>query len=162
MIPHARLTRTGVLPLRTHPIRFAVGAPDGLTSNSWRLWTTRAGDVYIACRDNSLGKNVRQLRCDEDRAWEVWDQPPAVLPQAVIAFRLLFLTSELAVRAEQRTPREWARVTHLEAGPPGKLTAVTVFVTTGDAVLKHESQPSFRLGSLDIASCRRVQVVALG
>jgi hypothetical protein len=39
-------------PIRRGPIRFAVGHPDGLTSNSWRVWTSPAGDVYISCRDN--------------------------------------------------------------------------------------------------------------
>jgi hypothetical protein len=39
-------------PLREGPVKFAVGPPDGLTSNTWRFWTTVNGDIYLACRDN--------------------------------------------------------------------------------------------------------------
>ena len=181
MIPHTRLIRTGDLPLQTGPVRFAVGPPDGVTSNSWRLWVEN-GKPYICCRDNfkdskvslhgtryrmgfteeAVEKNPTLVPFGEDRAWEVWNEPPAVLPETVIAFRLIFLTSELAVRPEHRKPKEWADVLYLEAGPPGKVTALTVFVTTGDLVLKHESEPSFCLASLDIESGRRVQLVAHG
>lgn len=40
------------VPIRKSPLRFAVGRPDGASSNSWKLWTVPAGDVYVACRDN--------------------------------------------------------------------------------------------------------------
>jgi hypothetical protein len=179
MIPNVQLRRAGVLPLQAGPVRFAVGPPSGLTSNSWKLWET-AGKVYIACRDNfkatkvslhgerwrmgftaeAVAKNSRLLLCGEDRAWEVWNRPPALLPQTVIAFRLIFLSSELAVRPEDRTPKKWKDVIHIEAGPSGKLTALTLFVTTGDLVLKHESEPGFCLASLDIGSGQRAQLVA--
>jgi hypothetical protein len=183
MISNRLLTQAGVLPLKEGPVRFAVGPPNGLTSNAWRMWATKAGDVYIACRDNfkeakvslhasgrwrmgftteAIAKNTKLLPCDQNRAWEVWDQPPSVLPETVIAFRLIFLTSELAVRPEQRVPKEWERVIHIEAGPPGKLTILTLFITTGDVALKHESEPSFCLASLDIGSGRRAQLVAHG
>src|SRR5512132_249548 len=39
------------MPYRPGLVRFAVGSPHGLGSNSWRFWTTRTGDAYLACRD---------------------------------------------------------------------------------------------------------------
>jgi hypothetical protein len=183
MIPNDALTKAGILPFRTGPVRFAVGSPTGLTSNAWRLWATSRGDVYIACRDNfkeakvslhasgrwrmgftaeALAKNAKLLPSDQNRAWEVWDQPPPSLPETVIAFRLLFPTSELAVRPEQRAPDTWANVVYIEPGPPRKMTVLTLFITTGEAILSHATEPSLCLASLDIGRGRRAQLVAHG
>jgi hypothetical protein len=130
----SKLTQAGILPIRKGPARFAVGFPNGLTSNSWSLWANRKGDVYIACRDNfketkvslhasgrwrmgftteALAKNPNLVPLEENRAWEVWDKPPPKLPNVTIAFRLFFPTSELAVRPEQRLAHEWRKVTTL-------------------------------------------------
>ena len=171
------------LPLRTGPIRFAVGAPDGFTSNSWRFWTERSGDAYLACRDNfqnmkvslhasgrwrmaftseAIARNPALVPVGGGRAWEVWDEPPPVVPDIVVAFRLIFPTRELAVRPEQRTTRQWRDTVFIEAAPAdsGKLTAVTLFVTADDPELRHHSEPSFRLASLELTADRRAQVVA--
>ena len=134
--------QAGIIPLKPNPdkaVRFAVGSPNGLTSNSWRIWASKHGDVYIACRDNfkeakvslhasgrwrmgftteAISKNSHLLPSDQHRAWEVWDQPPISLPNTVIAFQLVFPTSELAVRPEQRIPKEWKNVIFIEAAPP--------------------------------------------
>jgi hypothetical protein len=121
------------------PIRFAVGPPDGLTSNSWRFWTTSSGDAYLACRDNfqnmkvslhasgrwrmaftseALAKNPALVPAGANRAWEVWDEPPPVLPDTVVAFRLIFPTIELAVKPEQRTTKQWRNTVFIESAPP--------------------------------------------
>ncbi len=110
----------------------------------------------------TLAKNCNLLPAEQNRAWEVWDEPPAALPNTVIAFRLLFPTSELAVGPEQRIPSEWTDVVHIEAAPPGKLTVLTLFVTVGDVRLTHESEPSFCRASLHIGNNRRAQLVAHG
>jgi hypothetical protein len=68
----------------------------------------------------------------------------------VTAFRLLFPTSELAVRPEQRRPKDWAKVIYLEAALAGKITVVTLFLTLSGSLLRHETEPSFCLASLDI------------
>lgn len=180
MKPNATASQLG-LPLLKGPVRFAVGPPDGLTSNAWKVWTGKAGDVYIACRDNfkeakvslhasgrwrmgftteALNKNERLIASGQNRAWEVWDEPPASLPESVVAFKLLFPTSELAVRPEQRRPKQWQGVMHIESAPQGKVTVVTLFVTEGAPTLKHESEPSFCLASLPIGIGRRAQLVA--
>jgi len=183
MIPNTLATQAGLLPIRSGPVRFAVGSPDGLTSNSWRIWATKHGDVYIACRDNfteakvslhtsgrwrmgytteALANNLVVLSDKQNRAWEVWDEPPASLPNTVVAFRLIFPNSELAVRPEQRKPQKWAKVVFIEAPPPGKLTVLTLFVTVVNTILRHESEPSFCLASLDIGNNRCTQIIAHG
>jgi hypothetical protein len=96
---------------------------------------------------------------DQDRAWEVWDEPPQSLPDTVVAFRLLFPTSELAVRPEQRSPKDWKEVIFLEPAPPGKLSIATLFVTSGDRILRHESEPSLCLAALKVDEDRSVQIV---
>lgn len=171
------------LPYRTGPIRFAVGDPEGLTSNSWRFWTTQHGDAYLACRDNfnnvkvslhvsgrwrmafteeAVRENSSLVPPGADRAWEVWDTPPPFMPEAVAAFSLIFLTSELAVERSQRDPRRWRGTTFIEAAPAnsGKLTAITLFITQGDREVQHGSEPSFRLASLDLIDGRQAQLVA--
>jgi hypothetical protein len=181
-------TQAGLLPIRDKPVRFAIGAPDGFTSNSWKIWAAKSG-VYIVCRDNfketkvslhtsadpripgrwrmgftteSLPKIGHLLPQDENRAWEVWDEPPTSLPGTIVAFRLIFATSELAVNREQRKPKEWKEVIFIESAPPGKLTVLTLFVTSGEPELCHESEPSFRLASFDIGNGRRAQLIAHG
>jgi hypothetical protein len=171
------------LPLREGPIRFAVGSPDGMSSNSWRLWATRQGDVYLACRDNfqnmkvslhvsgrwrmafteeAVRKDPTLVSGGADRAWEVWDEPPERPFGAVAAFRLMFLTDELAVNPDQRTAKAWRDTVFVEAAPArsGKLTTLTLFITEGDSDLRHESEPSFRLASLKLIGDRYAQLVA--
>ena len=40
------------VPLRRHPIRFAVRGKGGFTSNLWGVQVKRKGDAYIYCRDD--------------------------------------------------------------------------------------------------------------
>src|ERR1700758_5539999 len=110
-------TQAGALPIKDEPVRFAVGAPDGITSNSRKVWAKQSG-VYIACRDNftetkvslhtsndphlpgrwrmgftkeSLQKIAHLRAQEENRAWEVWDEPAPSLPSGTVAaFRLVF------------------------------------------------------------------------
>jgi hypothetical protein len=179
----SHLTQAGILPIRKGTVRFAVGQPNGLTSNSWGLWANKKGDIYIVCRDNfketkvslhasgrwrmgftteSLAKNPNLVPLEKNRAWEVWDKPPPQLPNVTIAFRLFFPTSELAVSPEQRQPEQWREVVFIEPAPPGtgKLTALTLFVTNADVEPKHESEPSFRLASLAVGRNMHAQLVA--
>jgi hypothetical protein len=183
MMPNALAAQMGFLPIREGVVRFAVGSPSALTSNAWRIWVEKKHDIYIACRDNfretkvslhasgrwrmgftteALKRNPSLIQSGQDRAWEVWDQPPPSLPNTVTAFKLVFSTQELAVRPEQRVPSEWSKVIYIEAAPPKKLTVVTLFVTVGESTLTHESEPSFCLASLDIGGNRRAQLVAHG
>jgi len=170
------------LPIRHGPVRFAIGSPHGLASNSWRVWVKRE-QVYIACRDNfkeakvslhsegkwrmgfteeAIRRKPSLLPEGQNRAWDLWDEPPPSLPNTIIAFRLPFLTSELAVPPQRRAPADWKNVIYVEAAPPGKMTTVTLFITRGDPELKHETEPSVRIASLEIGDGRRAQLVAHG
>lgn len=158
MVTPELAARNGLLPVRNMPVRFAVGSPNRITSNFWKVRATKSG-VYLACRDNfketkvslhtstdpdcpgrwrvgfateALPKVRHLLPPGENRAWEVWDEPPPSVFGAVVAFRLFFPASELAVKPEQRTPKAWKDVTYIESAPPGKLTTLSLFVTTGE------------------------------
>ncbi len=167
----SRLTQAGILPTRKREVRFAVGLPNGLTSNSWKVWANKKGDIYIACRDSfkqarvslhvsgrwRMGFTTEALKEDpsllhpgENRVWEVWDRPPRAFPNTTIAFRLYFPTAELAVLPEQRPVDEWREVIFIEPAPPGtgKLTALTLFVTDGDVEPRHEFEFELSLGLL--------------
>lgn len=183
LIPNAWATAAGVIPVRSGPVRFAVGDPNGLTSNSWRMWTTKNGDLYIKCRDNfretkvslhtsgrwRMGFTTEALSSgptsphfgDKNRAWEVWDEPPPRANGLVNAFRLLFPTSELAVAPEQRSDKDWSGVIFVEASPsPDKIVAISLFIAPGEPQLSHPSEQSFQLASLPLPKGRRAQLIA--
>jgi hypothetical protein len=177
------LTALGKLPIRKGPARFAVGDPNGLSSNSWRVWAEKKNDVYIKCRDSfsetkvslhtsgrwrmgftteAVAKRPTLIAADVNRAWEVWDKPPEVLPNTTTAFHLYFPTPELAVLPEQRVGKAWKDVIFIEAAPPGKITIITLFLTSGDFDLRHESEPSFVLASFALGADRYAKLVAHG
>lgn len=183
MNPHA-LAAAGILPVRNKPVRFAVGDPNGLTSNSWRVWVEKTQELYICCRDNfketkvslhatghwRMGFTEQAIAArpdlltssEQNRAWEVWDKPAESLPKTIAAFHLYFPTSELAVQPKQRTGKLWKDVYFIEPAPPGKITTFTLFITTGDNQLNHESEPSFPLASFELTENRFAKLVAHG
>jgi hypothetical protein len=176
------------LPVTKSEVIFAVGDPEGISSNSWRLWTSKKGDVYLACRDNFQYAKV-SLHASGDwrvaftseaverqpeladvkarkvrREWSMWRRPEPQLPNTVIAFRLFFPESQLGVLPHQRQTRTWEKNRiFIEALPSPRFTAVTLFVTMPDALpLKHESEPSHFLASLDMGNGERAQLIAHG
>jgi len=168
------------LPKLNEPVRFAVGHPGGLTSNSWRVWATRSG-VYLACRDNAqdvkvslhtggrwrIGFTEEALRKrpglvpkEANRAWEVWDEPPATLPSGgIVAFKLVFVTSELAVRRDQRADKLWRSNFIIEPGPTGTMTVATLFVTHGAPVLQPRDRLAFSPGLFALEDGRFARLV---
>lgn len=110
----------------------------------------------------AIKKDLSLLRFGQNRAWEVWERPPTSLPETVPAFRLIFLSSELAVKPEDRLSKKWKDVIYIESGPPGKLSMLTLFITKGEINLKHASQPSFCMACLNIGGGLRAQLVAHG
>lgn len=168
------------LPISTSPVRFAIGQPDGPSSNSWRVWTSPKGDTYVACRDNfnnvkvslhasgrwrmaftqeAIAQNPNLVTASQDRSWEVWDEPDPVRPGTVVALRLIFVTSELGVLPGQRLSRRWRDTSFVDTHPvAGKLTVATLFLTQGDIKLHHQSEPTLHLASLPLPGGRRVQV----
>lgn len=170
----------GLLPIIDKPVKFAIGPPDGLTSNTWRIWSTRKGDVYLKCRDNfteakvslhssgrwrmgftteAVAKYPGLLKENQNRAWEVWNKPTELIPDCIAAFQLIFAKSELAVRPEQRQTKKWKDVIFIEEPPDDKLLVVTIFITKRDIDLKHESEPSFCLASFAIGDDNFVKII---
>jgi len=180
MLSNKAATAAGVLPVLNRPVRFAVGDPNGLTSNSWIVKSHPKSGIYIACRDNFketkvslhpqgmgdwrmafVSKDVaQQVTGDTKREWSVWTEPPELVPNLIVAFHLYFPTSEIAVTPEMRTAKLWKDVMFIEAGPPGKITIVTLFITIGDLRPTHESEPSFVLASFDAGDNRYAKLVA--
>jgi hypothetical protein len=110
---------------------------------------------------------------NSNRAWDVWDEPQPQLPGVVIAFHLLFPTSELAVMPAQRKPDKWKGTIFIHAhdnyghlspdpAPAGKMIAVTLFITEGNQHVKFDPEPSVYLASFEIGNGRRAQLIAHG
>lgn len=182
------LTKLGILPFKTSEVRFAIGNPDGLSTYSWRIWTEKEKDknfpsIYILCRDifkelkvslhpsgrwrmgfttQAINKNGSLLQPNENRAWDVWDNPPEQLPQTTIAFRLFFAKRDATIRPEQRVGKKWLKVTFIEAPPEGKLTVITLFITNGDFIPTHQTENSFCLASFDMGNNKFAKVIAHG
>lgn len=176
------LEQLGHLPLHNKPARFAVGNPAGVSSNAWRVWAKKR-DLYIACRDNfretkvslhasgrwrmgftseAVSKQPHLIAENQNRAWDVWDAPAEDLPSPIAAFHLVFATSELAVHPEQRRSSDWKRVIFIEAAPAGKVTVGTLFVTDTNALVRHETEPSFVLARWSLGGSRWAQLVMHG
>jgi hypothetical protein len=144
------------------------------------VFVTKNGDAYVRCKDNftqlklSLHVSGRwRVGFTEEavgffpwlvsprgnRALEVWDEPQETLPRTVTAFRLLFPTSELAVRPDQRTNKGWVGTRFIQPAPEGKIVCVSVFLSRGSTSPRHESEWSEPLGSFEVRG-RFLHVVA--
>ena len=159
-------------------IRFALGDPEGLSSLSWRVWVTREGDAYIACRDNyrelkvSLHQSGRwriglttegaeatkHLRPPGvDRAWDVWSRPTAT-EGVIIGYRILFLPSEFAVSPTIRQTLDWTRVEFVGAPPAGWITVATVSINDPEVVMLVEGAGDQAASFLDLPNGHRLQL----
>jgi hypothetical protein len=137
------------LPILSGAVRFAVGDPDGLTTNSWRVWN-EGDDVYVACRDNAretkaslhasgkwrFGFTSEAVRArpelapdGSDRTWERWQRPAEQVPGFTRALDLFFLRSELAVTPELRPEKLWRDNVYLPLPPEGFAGVVSVTFT---------------------------------
>jgi hypothetical protein len=136
------------LPLASSPVRFAVGAPQGPASHSWRIWIHKK-DAYIACRDTfrefkvslhasgiwrlGLTEYAVRNRPDllpegKDRVWKKWTPRVGVDKKATIALQVVFLPQCLRLRPEDR--RKWpVSVVFIEpSGNDGELVVVSIGV----------------------------------
>ena len=144
------------------------------------MWTTKAGDAYLKCRDSmsemkvslhtsgrwrlaftreAIEKGRVTIGLNDNRAWDIWDKPDG--PVAV-AYHLYFLTSELAVRPEERASADWNDVIFIEPGPAGLMTAISLFVTQGLIAGKHENQPSAIFACMPLLDDTYLQLIAHG
>lgn len=173
--------------MNRNEIRFVVGKPTGLTSNSWKIWThsdprhkTKA--VYISCRDNfnevkislhptgkwrigfteqALNKNPNLTSADENRAWEVWDKPIEQIPDVTIAYRLVFHNDSVTIKPPQRNTKLWKKpLIYIEDPPPDKLTIVTVFIVKGNKKLTHSTEKSHEIAIFELGNNLFAHVVA--
>lgn len=167
-------------------MRFAVLGSDGLSSNSWKCWTTKCPthpekrEVYISCRDNfkevkvSLHgsghwrmafhstfteKHPRIFPPSKDRAYHKWNEPPPQLLGTVVAFRLPFPISELGVKPSQRSEAEWGKVEYLPVGPPGFTAIATLLITSGRNAPPPMPGAAIWFASLDAGQHRRAEWV---
>jgi hypothetical protein len=168
------------LPIRSTPLRFAIGDPAGRSSNSWRVWVERDSSVYIKCRDNyselkvSLPYEWRMALTSEairarpeltaggqDRAWERWDPPAVILPGVISAIRLQFIYSELAVTPELRKAKLWRETQFVEPAPNSDITLANIFISDREQLLQARDATIW-LASLQIPDGRFVEVTLHG
>lgn len=132
------------LPLVEDKISFAVIRQNGLSSNSWRVRTTKAGDVYIACRDHlqdlkiSLHKSGRyQVVLDSKKIdggrhhMHRWDKPMMDGIELASAFQILFPSYALCLNQEIRDSdsQRWGKnLVYIESPENPFGTVVSFFI----------------------------------
>jgi hypothetical protein len=138
-----------IVASRDTPIRFCVGPAEGVTSHSWRIWTEKKSELYMACRDSfkdikislhasgrwrmgfteeAIRGNPRLIEGGRNRAWDVWDKPAPLLPGLVVAFSFYFPQSEFLVLPSQRLSKLWRGVRYIHPAPRGRVNVITVCV----------------------------------
>lgn len=175
-----QLLETGQLPIRGNSVIFAVGSPQGVTSNSWKIWTSpKKGDIYVACRDNMVEAKIslhgsgrwrmafteesRLFWEDNNRAWTVWQKPNPHLPYDVIhALEILFPQWERFITPEQRNerPRTWRKnKVYIEEGIKEFITSVSLFVAAKGTSISYKHLNSFPLAILTVTEDSELHVV---
>ena len=174
----------GGLPLAKGPVRFVIGSDASLSSNGWKIWLGPDDSVYVACRYNyqdlkaSLHPGVWQFGLTAEAyqrlsrngstvpASRHFDQrvPPAVFgPGATVAFRLIFIHSELAVTSALRHGKGWDKPLYVEPAPGCDVTAVAVIIATDDRDLEAAGgRPTLQLARIAMKGRRYLHVVAYG
>ena len=137
------------IPLRQGPLRFAVYRQNGLTSNSWRVWIERQGDVYIACRDNFQGMKIslhKSGKChianehkghiDGDRYMGTWFGDVNEETLGTVAFRLLFPSPSLYLNQEKRDwhPKIWNKNRIYIESPEPPFGTIITFAIVKDSI----------------------------
>lgn len=174
------LTKAGSLPFWNEPVRFAIGDPNGNSSNAWRVWMQGAGDLYLTCRDTFTEMKVSLhisgrwrfgftseaaaarpdlFAPDDNRAMEVWDKPAEIAEGVIQAFKVYFPTTELRVTLEKRVGRKWKEVIFIEEGPPPVATVMVIYVTTMH-LLHVQGIRAFTLGSWSLPDGTFAHLVA--
>jgi hypothetical protein len=176
MLNPKSLEKGGVLPINNSTIRFAVGNPIDLTSNSWKIWE-KNGSIYIACRDNfsqakvSLHPNCyrmaftsesKLLMKDSSRKWDEWTIENEQIDKVKIIFRIFFAKRDLAIPPEVRKGKKWQNLIFIEPPSNGKLITLSFFLLNEDFRLEHESEPSFDLATYEINKNQYLKVIVHG
>ena len=168
------------IPLVKSPIRFAVGTPEGISSNSWRAWV-QGMDIYVSCRDNfrqfkvSLHasgmwrvafteqaiKSSPNLRtADGDRVIHRRKVDLKDKTKAVTGFQVVILNSGLYLSPAQR--KKWPNSVVFTEPPLNnkEMTVLSVVVapTNGNLVIPNEVRGSV-IGKLPLGTDQTVQLV---
>lgn len=166
-------------PIADLPIRFVVGRVDGLTSNSWRVWTGGDDTIYVACRDNyqelkaslhpgrwQFGLTSEAHRRNQQglttRHWERWDPPSEFAPGAMLALRLMFVHSELAVPEGLRVGRRWDEPLYVEPSTGFEQTVVSLFITVKGVDLRSPIGPTIELARVPLHTDQELQLIVHG
>jgi len=169
------------LPLLKGPVRFAVGTPASLSSNSWRVWT-QGQETYVVCRDayreikaslhasgtwkvgfteQAVAASPTLLPEGRDRAWKKWRPDLDDQTKLVIGLQIPFLAQSLFVKPESRS-RWRPKVIFIEPPvDPQKMTVVSIGVAptlspaAGDPALEGGV-----IAVLPLGASRSVQLIA--
>ena len=168
-----RIEAAGWVPIRKSEVRFAIGHPDSPTSNSWKVWTTNDGSVYLKGRDNYsevklslhptgnwrfgadsqiVSAHPGRFPTGNDPVWERWRRPPEVMPGVTSAFRIYFMFDQLAVGPEFRNTTLWRKrdIVFVEPAPDGHLVVAGLWLTDDDHRLQAAVGPTITLASIPV------------
>ena len=147
----------GSIPLLESSIRFAICRRNGLSSNSWRVWVEKSGDVYIVCRDHLGGLKISlhqsgkcHVVCDHkghlegDRYMGKWERSFTDETKFVVPFRLLFPTSALCVKENKRegNSRIWGKNRIYIEAPETPFGTTVSFLIVEDTIKKMNMEKS--------------------
>lgn len=169
------------IPKTGDPIRIAVGTPNGVSSNSWRVWV-RGLDTYVKCRDNfreikislhasgiwrvALTEETIKARPEiayggSDRVIQRWRPDLAHATKAVIGFQIVVLKEGLYLQRSDRTkwPKSVVFIEPPQADTDMTVLSVTVVPTTVPLSLCPDTR-GIVVALLPLGQDRTVQVVA--
>lgn len=168
------------IPITKSPIRFAVGTPDGISSNSWRVWV-RGEDIYVSCRDNfkelkislhasgvwrvafteqAFSSNPDLFSVNGDRVLQRYNPDLTERNRAVIGFQIVILNTGLYLNKEHR--KKWPNsIVFIEPPLSDKDMSVLsiVVVTSTEYITVPENVRGVVIGKLNLGHDKTVQLV---
>ena len=149
-----KLNRT--LPIRHGPVRLAVVGNGGRTSNSWKIWPEKNGEIYVAIRERNPGFKVSLHRSGKQHIkmaseyWGQWREPdiyagPMLATSAKLVFPTWGMREDYKLSEQEREAWKGNEI-EIDAPIEGKLLAVSVVVRAEGQVLKQEGGGSETLG----------------
>ena len=163
------------LPLRKSPVRFAVIDKNGLSSNSWRVWVERHGDVYIASRDHMKNQlKVSPHRSGQQRIAFTVESSLEVTegnrffnrwkePRLAPSFRLLFPSWALGLTKEVREANSeiWnGNEIFMEGAVSPKATVVSFIFADEQVTCVSGNTPTLQVAALATQPGKNLLVIA--
>ena len=180
---NTQIMRDVALPIRKSPVRFGVLGRNGLSSNSWGVYSENSGNIYVACRDNmkalkiSLHQSGKQhiaftsesgLEMTEgSRFWDQWWDPQLQNDTKIVpSFSLMFPSWGLGLNQATRdaNPKVWGKNQLLvEAAETPEATVVSFVFTDDDLEMRFSTvgeSRSFPLAILPARAGKKLWVIA--